>query len=114
MAMPGINIGYLPQEPQLDPEQTVREEVESGLGEVMEAQKRLEEVYAAYAEPDADFDKLAEEQANCEAIIAAGAMTTPSMQLEIAADALRLPPWDAKIGISPAVKNAAWRCASCC
>ncbi|WP_137939666.1 energy-dependent translational throttle protein EttA [Chitinivorax sp. B] len=95
---PGIKIGYLPQEPELDVEKTVREEVESGMGEVMEAQKRLEEVYAAYAEPDADFDKLAEEQARCEAIIAAGAGDNTGLQLEIAADALRLPPWDAKIG----------------
>ncbi|MBR0129555.1 MAG: ATP-binding cassette domain-containing protein, partial [Neisseriaceae bacterium] len=70
--MSGIKIGYLPQEPELDPEKTVREEVESGLGEVAQAKKRLEEVYAAYAEPDADFDALAEEQAKLEAIIAAG------------------------------------------
>ncbi|MBB5017222.1 sulfate-transporting ATPase [Chitinivorax tropicus] len=94
---PGIKIGYLAQEPQLDPSKTVREEVESGMGEVMEAQKRLEEVYAAYAEPDADFDKLAEEQARLEAIIAAGAGDNAELQLEIAADALRLPPWDAQI-----------------
>ena len=95
---PNLKIGYLPQEPELDAEKTVREEVESGMGEVMEAQKRLEEVYAAYAEPDADFDKLAEEQARCEAIIAAGAGDNTALQLELAADALRLPPWDAKIG----------------
>ncbi|MFB9159772.1 energy-dependent translational throttle protein EttA [Chromobacterium violaceum] len=95
---PNLNIGYLPQEPQLDPEKTVREEVESGMGEVMGAQKRLEEVYAAYADPDADFDALAEEQAKLEAIIAAGANDNVEHQLEIAADALRLPPWDAKIG----------------
>ncbi|MEW9899663.1 energy-dependent translational throttle protein EttA [Chitinivorax sp. PXF-14] len=95
---PNMKIGYLPQEPELDAEKTVREEVESGMGEVMEAQKRLEEVYAAYAEPDADFDKLAEEQARCEAIIAAGAGDNTALQLELAADALRLPPWDAKIG----------------
>jgi sulfate-transporting ATPase len=93
----GISIGYLPQEPQLDPDKTVREEVEAGMGEVMEAQKKLEEVYAAYAEPDADFDKLAEEQARLEAIIATSGSDTEN-QLEIAADALRLPPWDAKIG----------------
>ena len=94
----GTKIGYLPQEPQLDPEKTVREEVESGMGDVMDAQKRLEEVYAAYAEPDADFDALAEEQARLEAIISAGAGDNTSLQLELAADALRLPPWDAKIG----------------
>ncbi|MCG9083323.1 energy-dependent translational throttle protein EttA [Laribacter hongkongensis] len=95
---PNLNIGYLAQEPQLDPEKTVREEVESGMGEVMGAQKRLEEVYAAYAEPDADFDALAEEQARLEAIISAGAGDNIELQLELAADALRLPPWDARIG----------------
>ena len=95
--MPNLNIGYLPQEPQLDPAKTVREEVESGLGEVMDAQKQLEAVYVAYAEEGADFDKLAEEQARLEAIIAAGAGDNVELQLEIAADALRLPPWDAKI-----------------
>ncbi len=94
---PNMTIGYLPQEPQLDPEKTVREEVESGMGEVMEAQSKLEAVYAAYAEPDADFDKLAEEQAKWENIIAASGSDLTT-QLEIAADALRLPPWDAKIG----------------
>ncbi|WP_026182564.1 energy-dependent translational throttle protein EttA [Leeia oryzae] len=94
---PGIKIGYLAQEPQLDPAKTVREEVESGMGEVFDAQKKLEEVYAAYAEPDADFDKLAEEQARLEAVIAAGAGDNAELQLEIAADALRLPEWDAKI-----------------
>jgi energy-dependent translational throttle protein EttA len=94
---PNINIGYLPQEPQLDANKTVREEVESGMGEVMQAQSELEKVYAAYAEPDADFDKLAEEQAKWENIIAASGSDL-STQLEIAADALRLPPWDAKIG----------------
>ncbi|MDK2126798.1 energy-dependent translational throttle protein EttA [Parachitinimonas caeni] len=97
--LPNIKIGYLPQEPQLDPNKTVREEVESGMGEVMDAKKKLEEVYAAYAEPDADFDKLAEEQARLEAIIAAGANDNVEHQLEIAADALRLPPWDANIGV---------------
>jgi sulfate-transporting ATPase len=96
--LPGVKIGYLPQEPQLDPEKTVREEVESGMGDVMGAQKRLEEVYAAYAEEDADFDALAEEQAKLEAIISAGAGDNVQLQLELAADALRLPPWDAKIG----------------
>lgn len=94
---PNMSIGYLPQEPQLDPNKTVREEVESGMGEVMEAQAKLEAVYAAYAEPDADFEKLAEEQAKWENIIAASGSDL-STQLEIAADALRLPPWDAKIG----------------
>ena len=94
--MPGLHIGYLPQEPQLDPALTVREEVESGMGEVMQAQEKLEAVYAAYAEEDADFDKLAEEQARLEAIIAA-AGTDLASQLELAADALRLPPWDAII-----------------
>ncbi|WP_156471529.1 energy-dependent translational throttle protein EttA [Snodgrassella sp. CFCC 13594] len=96
--MSGIKIGYLPQEPQLDADKTVREEVESGLGEVADAQKRLDEVYAAYADPDADFDALAEEQAKLEAIIAAGAGDNIELQLEIAADALRLPEWDALIG----------------
>lgn len=96
--MSGIKIGYLPQEPQLDADKTVREEVESGLGDVAGAQKKLEEVYAAYAEPDADFDALAEEQARLEAIIAAGAGDNLEHQLEIAADALRLPEWDARIG----------------
>lgn len=94
---PNMTIGYLPQEPQLDAEKTVREEVESGMGEVMQAQAMLEAVYAAYAEPDADFDKLAEEQAKWENIIAASGSDLTT-QLEIAADALRLPPWDAKIG----------------
>ncbi|MDK4536550.1 energy-dependent translational throttle protein EttA [Kingella kingae] len=98
--MSGLKIGYLPQEPELDPEKTVREEVESGLSEVAAAQKRLEEVYAAYADPDADFDALAEEQGRLEAIIAAGSSTGGGAEheLEIAADALRLPEWDAKIG----------------
>lgn len=94
---PNMTIGYLSQEPQLDPEKTVREEVESGMGAVMEAKQKLEAVYAAYAEPDADFDKLAEEQAKYENIIAASGSDVEH-QLEIAADALRLPAWDAKIG----------------
>lgn len=92
-----LKIGYLPQEPKLDPEATVRQTVEEGMGEVMQAQAKLDAVYAAYAEPDADFDALAAEQARLEAIIAA-AGTDASTQMEIAADALRLPPWDAKIG----------------
>ncbi len=96
--MPGIKIGYLPQEPQLNPEHTVRESVEEAMGEVFAARAKLEEVYAAYAEPDADFDALAAEQARLEAIIAT-AGTDSEHQLEIAADALRLPPWDAKIGL---------------
>lgn len=92
-----LKIGYLPQEPQLDPEATVRQAVEEGMGEVMQAQAKLDAVYAAYAEPDADFDALAAEQARLEAIIAA-AGTDAATQMEIAADALRLPPWEAKIG----------------
>jgi sulfate-transporting ATPase len=99
--MPGIKIGYLPQEPVLNPEHTVRESVEEGLGELFSARKRLDEVYTAYSEPDADFDKLATEQAELEAIIAAAASTGADdieHQMEIAADALRLPPWDGIIG----------------
>ena len=94
---PNISIGYLPQEPQLDAEKTVRQEVEAGLGAIMEAKQKLEEIYAAYAEPDADFDKLAEEQAKYENILTASGSDI-EQQLEIAADALRLPPWEAKIG----------------
>ncbi|MBC3873018.1 energy-dependent translational throttle protein EttA [Undibacterium flavidum] len=97
--MPNLNIGYLPQEPQLDPEQTVREAVEGALGEVFEAKAKLELVYAAYAEEDADFDALANEQARLEAIISTSAGDNVELQLEMAADALRLPPWDAKIGV---------------
>jgi len=94
--MPGIKIGFLQQEPQLDAQKTVREEVESGLGEILEAKQKLEQIYAAYAEPDADFDTLATEQAKYEAVLAA-AGTDTEHQLEIAADSLRLPPWDARI-----------------
>ena len=94
--MPGIKIGYLPQEPQLDPSETVRQAVEGGMGEVLAAKNRLEEIYAAYAEPDADFDQLAQEQGKLEEIIAS-AGSDSEHQLEIAADALRLPPWDATI-----------------
>jgi len=94
---PGIQIGYLAQEPQLDPNKTVRESVEEGLSEILDAQKRLDEVYAAYAEEGADFDKLAAEQQRLENILAAGDAHTVERQLEVAADALRLPPWDAKI-----------------
>jgi energy-dependent translational throttle protein EttA len=95
--MPGLNIGYLPQEPKLAPEQTVREAVEQGIGGVLAAKKRLDEVYAEYAEPDADFDKLAAEQAELEAVIAAAGSENTDLQLELAADALRLPPWEAVI-----------------
>ncbi len=98
IAKPNMRIGYLPQEPQLDADKSVREAVEEGLGEVFGAKKRLDAVYAAYAEPDADFDKLAAEQAELEALIAASAGDNVEHQLEIAADALRLPPWEAKIG----------------
>jgi sulfate-transporting ATPase len=97
--MPGLSIGYLPQEPQLPPDQTVRQAVEEGIGGVLAAKKRLDEVYAAYAEPDADFDKLASEQAELEAVIAAAGSENTDHQLEIAADALRLPPWDAEIKV---------------
>jgi len=95
--MPDMRIGFLPQEPKLDPDATVRSIVEQGVGDVLAATKRLDEVYAAYAEPDADFDALAAEQAQLEAIVA-GAGAGSDVQMEIAADALRLPPWDAKIG----------------
>lgn len=97
--MPGLNIGYLPQEPQLDPEKTVRETVEEALGEIKAAQARLDEVYAAYAEPDADFDALATEQAKLEAILQASDGHNIERQLEVAGDALRLPAWDTKVGI---------------
>lgn len=97
LPMPDLKIGYLKQEPQLNPEQTVREAVEEGIGGVLQAKARLDAVYAAYAEPDADFDKLAAEQAELEAIIAAGGGDNTETQLEVAADALRLPPWDAVI-----------------
>ena len=96
--MPGIKIGYLPQEPQLNPDQTVRQSVEEGIGGVLQAKARLDEVYAAYADEDADFDALATEQAKLEAIIAAEGGDSTDTQLEIAADALRLPPWEAVVG----------------
>ncbi len=96
LPMPNLKIGYLPQEPQLDPDQTVREAVQDGLGEVSSAQEKLDAVYAAYAEPDADFDALAAEQSRLEALLAAGS-GAGDQQLEIAADALRLPPWDSVI-----------------
>ena len=96
--MPGIKIGYLPQEPQLNPDQTVRQSVEEGIGGVLQAKARLDEVYAAYADENADFDLLATEQAKLEAIIAAEGGDNTDTQLEIAADALRLPPWEAMVG----------------
>src|SRR6476659_7089220 len=95
--MPGIRIGYLAQEPQLEPGHTVREAVEEGLGQVFAAKKRLDQVYAEYAEPDADFDKLAAEQERLEKLLASADSSTLETQLEVAADALRLPPWDAKV-----------------
>jgi energy-dependent translational throttle protein EttA len=93
--MPGIRVGYLEQEPQLSPQMTVRDAVEESLGETAAAKKRLEEIYAAYSEPDADFDKLAEEQARLEALLNAGGAD----ELEVAADALRLPPWEQKVDV---------------
>ncbi|WP_266183500.1 energy-dependent translational throttle protein EttA [Dyella humicola] len=95
---PGIKVGYLAQEPQLDPEKTVREAVEEGVSVILDAQKRLDEVYAAYGEEGADFDKLAKEQQELESILAVNDAHALERQLEVAADALRLPPWDAKIG----------------
>jgi ATP-binding cassette ChvD family protein len=95
---PGIKVGYLEQEPRLNPEHTVREAVEEGVGELLHAQRLLDAVYAAYAEEDADFDKLAADQARLEAILATNDADTLGLQLEIAADALRLPPWDAICG----------------
>jgi len=97
--MPDLKIGYLPQEPVMNADQTVRQAVEEGIGGALAAKKRLDEVYAEYAEPDADFDKLAAEQADLEAIIAASGSENTDQQLEIAADALRLPPWDAIVGV---------------
>ena len=94
--MPNMRIGFLPQEPHLDPDHTVRETVEQGLGDILAAKAKLEEIYAAYAEPDADFDLLAAEQAKYEAVVASAGAGT-DVQMEIAADALRLPPWDATI-----------------
>lgn len=96
--MPGLNIGYLPQEPHLKEDQTVRESVEEGMGGVLAAKKRLEEVYIEYGHEDADFDKLAAEQAELEAIISSSGSDNVEHQLEIAADALRLPAWDAVVG----------------
>jgi sulfate-transporting ATPase len=96
--MPGLRIGYLPQEPQLDPGQSVRESVEEGMGGVLAAKKRLDEVYIEYGHEDADFDKLAAEQAELEAVISSAGSENVEHQLEIAADALRLPAWDAVVG----------------
>ena len=96
--MPGLKIGYLPQEPVMNAEQTVRQAVEEGIGGVLAAKKRLDEVYAAYGEENADFDALAAEQADLEAQIAAAGSENTDLQLELAADALRLAPWDAVIG----------------
>ena len=96
--MPNITIGHLEQEPKLDPSRTVRETVEEGLGDVLAARKRLDEVYAAYGEPDADFDALAGEQARLEAVLFAAGGDDVEQRMEIAADALRLPPWDARVG----------------
>jgi sulfate-transporting ATPase len=95
--MPNMRIGFLPQEPVLDPEATVRDAVMEGLSDVTEAKRRLEEIYAAYGEPDADFDQLAAEQARYEAIVATAGGDTTNVQMEVAADALRLPPWEARI-----------------
>jgi len=111
LPMPGIRIGYLAQEPALDPEHTVRQAVEAGLGEIVDAQRKLDEIYAAYADPDADFDQLAADQAKYEAIIATSDGQA-EQQMEIAADALRLPPWDARIAnLSGGEKR---RVALCC
>jgi len=96
--MANLTIGYLEQEPKLDPEKTVRETVEEGLGEVIAARKRLDAIYAAYGDADADFDALATEQAKLEAVLFSQDGDSVEQQLEVAADALRLPPWDAKIG----------------
>ncbi|KLB15316.1 ABC transporter ATP-binding protein, partial [Xanthomonas hortorum pv. gardneri] len=94
----GIKVGYLAQEPELNPEHTVRQAVEEGVGEVLQAQAALDKIYEAYAEEGADFDKLAAEQQRLEAILAAGDAHMVEQQLEVAADALRLPPWEALIG----------------
>jgi len=96
--MPGLNIGYLPQEPELDDDKNVRETVEEALGEIKAAQEKLDGVYAAYAEPDADFDALAAEQARLENIIEAADAHNLERKLEVAAEALRLPPWEARVG----------------
>ncbi len=110
---PDIKIGYLPQEPQLNPEHTVRESIEEAVSEVVNALKRLDEVYALYADPDADFDKLAAEQGRLEEIIQAHDGHNLNVQLERAADALRLPIGTRKSLTSPVVSVVAWRCAAC-
>src|SRR5690606_33709743 len=97
--MPGLNIGYLPQEPELDDSKSVREIVEEAVGEIKEAQAKLDAVYAAYAEPDADFDALAAEQARLENLIEAADAHNLERKLEVAAEALRLPPWDANVAV---------------
>src|ERR1043165_4926214 len=96
--MPGIRVGYLEQEPRLPEGKTVKDAVEEALGDIGAAKKRLDEVYAAYSEPDADFDKLAEEQARLEAMLTSGGGEGVAHQIEIRADSLRLPPWDATAG----------------
>ena len=110
---PGINIGYLPQEPQLDPTKDVRGNVEEGLKVIKEAQAKLDAVYAAYAEPDADFDALAAEQARLENILQASDVQNLEHTLEVAADALRLPPWDADVATLSG-GDAGWPCVACC
>ena len=112
VAMPNMKIGFLPQEPELDADKTVREAVEEGLGDVFAAQKRLEDIYAAYGDPDADFDKLAAEQAELEAVVAASHGGSADLQMDVAADALRLPPWEAKIGLLSGGEKR--RVALCC
>ncbi len=114
MPMPGLKIGFLPQEPQLEPTQTVREAVEQGIGGVLAAKARLEEVYAAYAEPDADFDKLAAEQAELEAVIAAAGSVNTDMELEVAATRCGCPHGTRRSATSPAAKSGASPCAGCC
>jgi len=95
--LPGLNIGYLPQEPQLDPSKTVKEIVQESVEGVNKALARLDEIYAAYAEPDADFDALAKEQGELENFIQASEGHDIERRMEVAADALRLPPWDASV-----------------
>ncbi|HET7662287.1 MAG TPA: energy-dependent translational throttle protein EttA [Rhodanobacteraceae bacterium] len=97
-AQAGIKVGYLAQEPEMDPDKTVRQVVEEGVGDILQAQAKLDEVYAAYAEEGADFEKLAEEQQRLENILASGDAHTLEQQLEVAADALRIPAWDAIVG----------------
>ncbi len=103
--MPDIKVGYLPQEPELDGERTVKENVEDGLREPLDAINGLNEVYAAYAEPDADFDALAKKQEKLEAVIQTWDAHNLENTLERAADSLRLPDWDAKVANLSGVKN---------